>query len=635
MGILDIFRRKPEAEPVAANAVLEEPIGENQVNEATRILNEYKKGKANLEDRVAADEEWYRLRHWSKMESKDPSKIQPTSGWLFNAIANKHAAAMDNFPVPNILPREEGDQQEAKTLSSIIPVILDQAGFERTYSDVQDSKLKSGTGVYGVTWSPEKLDGKGDVAIEKIDILNLFWEPGVPDIQMSPHFFFVTLVDNDLLKARYPQLSDKLSSPTLTIKDYAHDDAIDTTNKSAVVDWYYKRDAGNGKTVLHYCRYVNSTVLYATENDPNLKERGLYDHGKYPFVFDVLFNVAGSPAGFGYIDIGKSAQEYIDRGNQAILENTLACARPRYFERIDGGINEEEFVDFTKTVVHVDGNLGEDSIRQIAASPLPSIYVDVIQGKIEELKETTGNRDVNTGGTTAGATAASAIAAMQEAGAKLDRDSNKGAYRAYREVVLLVIELIRQFYTEERKFRILGADGQTEFVGYSNEGIQPEYQGQAFGIDLGYRVPLFDVEVTAEKASPYNRMARNELVLQLYGANFFAPKNATQAALALSMMDFDGKEEMLTKIQQNGTLLQMYQQMEQQMMMLAAMADRAKGGNEITANLMLQLQQQDAQLGLTAPAQPQGVPEMPELDGGESPVTAKARERVAESTAVR
>ena len=635
MGILDFFRKKQDPGAIMASEALSQPIGKIQVDEATRILNEYKKGKANLEQRIVEDEDWYKLRHWNRLPSQDKSKIQPTSGWLFNAIANKHAAAMDNFPRPNILPREESDQEEAKTLSSIIPVILDQAGFEKTYSDVQNNKLKSGTGVYGVTWSPEKLDGKGDVAIERIDILNLFWEPGVPDVQMSPHLFHVTLVDNDALKARYPQLADKLSSPTLTIKEYAHDDAIDTTRKSAVVDWYYKRDVGNGQTVLHYCKYVNSEVLYATENDPNLREKGLYDHGLYPFVFDALFRVEGSPAGFGYIDVGKSAQEYIDRGNQAILENTLSCARPRYFERTDGSINEKEFVDFTKTIVHVDGNLGEDSIRQIAASPLPSIYVDVIQGKIEELKETTGNRDVSTGGTTAGATAASAIAAMQEAGAKLDRDSNKGAYRAYREVILLVIELIRQFYTEVRKFRILGEDGQAKFVDYSNEGIQPENQGAAFGLDFGYRVPLFDVEVTAEKSSPYTRMARNELMLQLYGARIFDPANATQAAMVISMMDFDGKDELLQKIQQSGTLLQLYQQMEQQMIMLAQMVDQAKGGNAVTANLIAQLQQQDAQLGLTGQIEQQAIPQIPDLDGGESSTTAKARERVAQSTEVR
>ena len=61
-------------------------------------------------------------------------------------------------------------------------------------------------------------------------------------------------------------------------------------------------------------------------------------------------------------------------------------------------------------------------------------------------------------------TAASAIAAMQEAGSKLSRDGNKAAYRAFREVVELVVELIRQFYDLPRQFRILGENGREDFV---------------------------------------------------------------------------------------------------------------------------------------------------------------------------
>ena len=248
--------------------------------------------------------------------------VQPTSAWLFNSIANKHADAMDNFPSPNVLPREEGDKAEAEMLSSIIPVILEQNEFEETYDNVQDYKLKSGTGVYGVFWDGSKLNGLGDISILKVDLINLFWEPGITDIQKSRHLFHVELADNDLLEQQYPQLQGKLSTSTIDLTKYVYDDTVDTSQKSAVVDWYYKKNQ-NGKTVLHYCKYVNDIVLFATENEEAFRERGWYDHGLYPFVFDPLFRVEGAPCGFGYIDVGKSAQEYIVRGNQAILQNLL------------------------------------------------------------------------------------------------------------------------------------------------------------------------------------------------------------------------------------------------------------------------------------------------------------------------
>ena len=613
---------------------LAQVIGREQVQAAQLTLQKYKEGKANLERRIVENEQWYKLRHWECMRKEQTNQVEPSSGWLFNSIANKHADAMDNFPSPNVLPREEGDKGEAEMLSSILPVILEQNDFEETYDNVWDYKLKAGTGIYGVYWDKEKMNGLGDIAIRKVDIINLFWESGVTDIQMSRNFFNVELQDNDLLLGAYPQLEGKLGNSTMDISKYIYDDSVDTNNKSAVVDWYYKKRQGN-KTVLHYCKYVNDVVLFATENEPEFAERGLYDHGLYPFVFDPLFSVEGTPCGFSYIDVGKSAQEYIDRGNQAIMQNMLANAKPRHFIRNDGGVNEEEYADLTKDFIHVDGNLGQDSILPVQGKPLNDIYVTVINNKVDELKEVTGNRDISTGGTTSGVTAASAIAAMQEAGSKLSRDNNKATYRAFRKVCLMVIELIRQFYDVPRCFRILGENGAQRFVQYSNAGISPQFQGIEMGVDMGYRVPLFDIEITAQKQSPYSKMSQNELALQFYSAGFFNPQMADQALACLDMMDFDRKQFIMQKIAQNGGMYQQMLMMQQQMLMMAKVIDQAKGTNmaeQIAAGIT---GGQPVAPMMGGPAPGEKVDETEALGGNEKAEatnTKKARQRVAEST---
>ncbi len=529
----------------------EAPIGPDRLRRARQDLNRYREGKANLERRVIENEQWYRLRHWECIRRDAGSQVEPTSGWLFNAIANKHAEAMDNYPSPNVLPREEGDRERAQALGSILPVILQQEDFEDTYDRVMDDKLKSGTGIYGVFWDPEKLEGLGDISIRRIDILNLYWEGGITDIQQSRNVFYLRLWDNDLLLERYPQLEGKLSGAAEQGNRYVYDDRVDTADKSAVIDWYYKKRQG-GKTVLHYCKFVGDTVLFATENEEDYRDRGWYDHGLYPFVLDPMFRTAGSPCGFGYIDVAKSAQEYVDRGNQAILQNLLANARPRHFIRADGAVNEEEYGDMTRDFVHVDGNLGEDSIKPISGKSLSDIYVTVIANKIDELKEVTGTRDVTTGGTVHGVTAASAIAAMQEAGSKLSRDSNMASYRAFRKVCLMAVELIRQFYDLPRAFRILGPQGGVEFITFSNEGLKPQDQGVELGVELGMRTPLFDIEISAEKQSPYSRLSQNEMAMQFYSAGLFDPARSTEALTALDMMDFNGKSALVEKVRQNG-----------------------------------------------------------------------------------
>lgn len=587
-------------------------IGTEQVNKARQILNDYKEGKKNLEQKVIDAEQWYKLRNWECMrkDSKVQNQVEPVSGWLFNAISNKHASAMDNYPMPNILPREEGDKKEAKTLSSIVPVLLEKCDFEQTYNDEVYDKLIGGTGIFGVFWDGGKLGGLGDVAIERVDVLSLFWQPGVNDIQQSRNLFHVVLRDNESLIDEYPELEGKLGKSSIDLGKYQYDDQVDTTDSSAVVDWYYRKRNSEGKVVLHYCKFINDTVLFATENDPNYAERGWYDHGMYPFVFDPLFPMKGTPCGFGFVDVAKSPQEYIDRGNQAILENMIANSRPRYFIRSDGSVNEEDFADTTKPFVHTDGGLAQDSIMPIQGKTLSGIYVTVLQNKIDELKETTGNRDISNGGSQSGVTAASAIAAMQEAGSKIDRDSSKATYRAFRKVCVMVIELIRQFYDMPRQFRIVGENGMNEYVSYSNSGIQPQDQGSVMGVDMGYRVPEFDITVSAEKRSPYSKLSQNELALQFYGAGFFQPENYQQALLCLDMMDFDRKEIIMNKIAQNGAMY------AQQMAMMGMTGGMPVSGMPGMASVTPMQTQQEPQTAST----------------GESSVTKDARQRVADSS---
>jgi len=269
------------------------PIGEKQISEAADTLKKYKAGKSMLEQRVVEDELWYQLRHWETLRRNKSTcgKIQwpePSSAWLFNTILNKHADVMDNYPEPVVLPREPSDRESAKILSQVLPVVMEQCDFADTYAETAWEKLKHGTGIYGVFWDSEKDNGLGDISIRGIDLLKIFWEPGITDIQKSRNLFIVDLVDEELLDQQYPEYKGRFGGNAVDVKEYYWDESIDNTNKAVVVDWYYKVQRG-GRTLLHYVKFVNDILLYASENEPEYAQRGYYDHGMYPVVFDTLF----------------------------------------------------------------------------------------------------------------------------------------------------------------------------------------------------------------------------------------------------------------------------------------------------------------------------------------------------------
>lgn len=494
------------------------------------------------------------------------------SGWLHNVITSKHADAMESYPEPNILPREEGDRQEARMLSAIVPCVLEQNEFERTYSDAMWQKCKTGTGVYKVVWDPGKLNGLGDISITRVNLLNLYWEPGLEDIQRSRYFFHTELADRDLLQEQYPEFEDTLKGQNILSTRFLYDDTVSTDGKVTVVECYYHKLVA-GKKTLQYVRYVGDQVLYATENDPELRERGLYDHGLYPYVFDALYPIEGSPCGYGYVDLCRNPQTEIDLLRTAIVKNAMAGATPRYFVRSDGGINEQELLDISKPLVHISGNLGEDSIRAMEYTALQGNYISVLQETVQELRETSGNTETATGTAPGGGiTAASAIAALQEASGKGSRDATLASYRAYTGIVGLVIELIRQFYDMPRQFRILGEQGGEEYITYTNAGLKPQPQGMAFGEDMGFRLPVFDIKVSAQKKSAYTKMSQNELALQFYQLGFFSPDAVDQTMMCLEMMDFDGKDGMMQRVAQQGTLRDKLGQYMQLALTLAAKA---------------------------------------------------------------
>lgn len=629
----------------SGNAEIQQlPVGKEQLKKFTKILREYKSGKARTEARVIAAEQWWKLRNTAEEQKKTEigadGGFTSCSAWLHNVITSKHADAIEAYPEPNILPREEGDKQEAKMLSAIVPCILEQNDFESVYNDAMWSKMKFGTAAYKVVWDKNIAGGLGDIRVDKLNLLNVYWEPGIEDIQKSRYIFQTELVDKDILRQKYPELEGSLKGQGILSARFLYDDTVNTSDKATVIEVYYHVFQG-GKRVLHYCKYVEDHVLYATENEMQpisddmgnaiaapMAQTGLYDHGEFPFVFDPLFPIEGSPCGYGFIDLGINPQTAVDLMNTAFVKNTVVGSIPRYISNNDeASINESEMLDTKNPVIHIKGSVDEMSLRLMPHSSLDGNYLNLLDRYIQEMRETTGNTETSTGNIASGVTAASAIAALQEAAGKGSRDSNQASYRAYQKIVVLCIELIRQFYTLPRKFRILGEYGAMEFVQYSNAGLMQQQPG--FSGEMGYRKPEFDIKVYAQKRSVYTKVANNEMALQFFQLGFFNAQMAEQAMMCLEMMDFDGKDQIMQKVAKNARVFQMFGFYVQQCFMMA----QATGNAALAQQAAMDMQQY---LGMAVQA-PNGSASasIGQQNQEESGVTRNARQRTANTTAPR
>lgn len=574
----------------AQAAQMKKAIGEEEITKALGILEEYKAGKKVHDDRVVENEKWYNNRMAPPATQEGITEIFQSS-WLFNVLNNKHADFMDNYPEATILPREISDKKAATMLTSIVNVVCERNKFKRTFSGNCWKKECYGSSCYGVFWDGSLLNGLGDIKIQKSNILNMFWEPGTEYIQDSPNLFIISIENNDSLIAKYPVLKDKLGAAAGgETREFETEDTDPKKDKSNVYEWYYKKTDARGKQIVHYVKFCAHTVLYATENETETLTdghgniimeapavTGLYNHGKYPFVIDVLFPIEGAPTGVGWIDKLKDAQKQIDILNNAMIVNAKQSAIKRWIVPKDTKLNIKQFSDWTNPFVETtDGKFNENTAVELTTAPMSDTVIAVLDRKIDELKETGSNRDFANGSTSSGVTSGAAIAALQEAGNKTSRDMISGSYDAFEEIVELIVELIRQFYTTKRCFRIVGEDGRTDFVEFDNSSITPG------GIDgnnnpIGDRMPYFDVKIKAHKQNPFSRVAQNQDVLNMYSMGLFNPANADQSLACVDLLEIEGKEKMKEKIEQNGTLLDTVQKMQPILAQMAAELDAIKG----------------------------------------------------------
>lgn len=577
---------KEQTEQPQQSAPTEPHFTPDKVSEVLQILHEYKDGKTTVDMKATENQEWWRLRHWNVIQGKTEAgkaKVEVGSAWAVNSILNKHADFMDSFPKANVLAREADDEEEAQILSKILPAIEEHTDAEHVYNNAGYDFLIDGTAITSVLWDPMAHDGMGDIKKTNVDIHNVFWQPGIEDIQQSKYFFDVSVADVNDVKLQYPDIADRIGGGKQGfITEYIHDDNINHQNDIEIINCYYKKLEMRPvlinidpqtvaqhlvpREILHMAIIIGDQCVFCSEDSLEYQD-GFYKHGKYPYVFRKCFPVKDSPCGFGYLDIMKYPQRDIDKLDQAIMKNTMMKAKPRWWVKKNADINKEAFADWNEEIVEVgSGDLGS-AVQQMDVDTLPAIVETHLEAKIDELKEISGNRDFSQGSTASGVTAASAIAALQEAGSKLSRDINKAMYRGSREEYYLEIELIRQFYTEPRTFRIDDGTGRYEYMDYSNVNIAPQDITTPEG--TRHKKSIFDLEVSAEKQSPFSRASQNETAKELYQLGLFAPDNATPALVCLDMMEFEGKEKIKQQIQQNDTFMQQFQQMQQLIIQLS------------------------------------------------------------------
>lgn len=501
------------------------------VQKAREAFETYRRDKEPLMARIRDNERFYK-RSCNHMSYRLDEVMTCDTPLIFSAIENARADAIDNYPSVNILERDPDGTRAAELLTKIIPAQLEISEFKRAYKENIRSKLKYGTAVYGVFFD----SASGNIDIKSIDIADIYLDMNVSDVQDSRFLFICAAVENDMLRERYPQFADIFDG---NCEAETADGTRELYDRSRVVDCYYKKADGS----VHMFKLCRDTVIAATE-DMDGYGRGLYNHDLFPVVFDVLYPSENSPFGFGMLDVGKATQIAINKLDSAITENIMCGAKPRYLAKRNGGIDEDEFRDMSKNIVHYEGET--DALVAVGSNILSESALVHRERKKDELKELLANRDFQQGSTYGGVTAASAIEALRQTGEKRTRAIISDTYDAYKRMIYMIIELMRQFYSERRVYRVTDDLGQKTFAALESSMMYKKSWNEG-GVELS-RI-MFDIDIVPQREDPYSRETANGTIMTLYNSGMLAPENAAMAVTALKNMQFDGKERLIADLE--------------------------------------------------------------------------------------
>ncbi|MCR5041395.1 MAG: hypothetical protein K6C36_04760 [Clostridia bacterium] len=366
-------------------------------------LDRYVRAKSELDARVTRD-----------LERCRSCFTGSSTAWLFSSVAARHADL--SAQVPGVKVAQGADARAAKKLQKKLDKTLADNFFAQMWSDAAYTKLLTGSVCWAVTASG------GAVRLSQPDLRSVFWEPGCLSLDDSEAVYVRSTVLPGRFYALFPKARGR--RPELTPDG----------RRVVVTDRYSVGPRG-----LELLRFSGDAVIFDSAESGG----AFRSLGTYPLVIDRLYPDDRSPAGYGYFDLYGGVQRDIDRLNAAITDNVCAGSRRRYFCRVGGGVNEREFADESRPIVHVANSfLGEDSIREITPAPLPAISLGLLESRIAELKSVSFNRDAVSGGTETGVTSGTAINALQQAAMKASNDISGTSERAMHRLFNLTLSLL-------------------------------------------------------------------------------------------------------------------------------------------------------------------------------------------------
>jgi len=503
------------------------------------------------------NERLYRGDHWEETRDRrqDDGRPEPMTPMIQSIVENVQADLMDGFPQAVIRPESPRDNDVADVVGALIAQNHDAQNFRAEYRHMVHDLLVQGWCAAESGYDPHAYNNIGMGFIRYVNCRSILFDPQVEDIQDGRAVFKIQPVTIHRLEELYPQYEGQFESDVYDVAEEKDRRVTrqDSKNLLMIEYWWREFDAALQIYRVHMVKCAGHKIL---EDSRRAKPEGYYAAGTYPFVVTTMLRRKGSPLGLGFGDAFGPTQIYTDKLDQIVMMNAFMASKPKLLVQRSSGFDVSDLQDWAKEV-HEGDNIAGVSWESVP--PLPAYILNYGQQLRQMARDESGANDFSRGNTASGVTAASAIAALQEASGKRSRMINRQMHESYKESVRMEIEFEREFNMLPREVLVMRG----------GEQIPMTFEAAMMTrlSDTGVEVPIeFFVSIKVEQERRFQTQTQNELMLQLLQMGILNPQQAVEN------MVFDGKDQILKQMADAQA-----EAKEQQEAMLAAQA-QGEGG---------------------------------------------------------
>lgn len=486
--------------------------------------------KSELHKKWRKYEKFYKNDQWSDAKI-DPNRVKPTINYIFTTVESLMPYLTTNVPDPIILPTNPEDEQVARDLTKIVKIILEKNGIEKYLQIGERERLKFGTCIWKVFFDPSKHNGLGDIAFEIVDPVNFFIDPNeVNDLQNADFCGTSVRRSIEYLKKRYPEKANEIEADQMNseITVYDTEDEEDPRNRQATLIEYWTKDKENGLVRI----VVAGNVLLSYDTN-------FYKHGLYPFVRGINYPIQKSFWGMGEAEQLITMQEILNKLMQLVIENVALANGQFIVDKNASGIRDikslaNKLWQPGLTIPVNDIN----SIKKLDGVLAPGWVVNLIQIIQKNIELVTGISPLYLGEAPGSVTAASGILALQEQATARVKLKLQEQGRMIEEIVKFVVAYIAEFYTEDRYFRIVNENRETDWIKVRRDDIAKVDENG------NLTLPEFDVTIEVGFDAPMSRAYIEQMAMQLY------QMGVINAVEVLKTMNFPNKEQIIERLEQ-------------------------------------------------------------------------------------